>query len=296
MGISVGMSIVSLPDTKKPYPDLLAFFARRFPKIPVQTWIDRIKAGKVLTEEGSPITLDTAYIPNCRLFYYREVEEETVVPFQEQILFRNDHLMVVCKPHFLPVTPSGPYVHETLINRLKKATGNHALSPINRIDRGTAGLVLISATKETRGKYQQLFMDGLVKKTYEAVADFPHDCRETEWLVENRIEPGEPWFRMKACEGKVNARSRVRLLEIIASSRARFHLLPLTGKKHQLRIHLSGLGFRIVNDRFYPALLPEMADDFNRPLQLLSRRIEFKDPVTGVEMVFESSRKLKLAP
>ncbi len=295
MGISGSMSIVSLPDMEKPYPDLLTFFARRFPKIPAQTWIDRINAGKVLTENGSPVTLETNYTPNCRLFYYREVEKEPAVPFQEQILFANDHLMVVCKPHFLPVTPSGPYVQETLLNRLKKSTGNPFLSPINRIDRGTAGLVLISVNEGTRGQYQRLFMEGQVKKTYEAVAYFPHNGGKIEWLVENRIELGEPWFRMAVCKGKVNARSRIRLLGIGSSSQAQFHLFPFTGKKHQLRIHLSGLGFPIVNDRLYPQLLPEKPDDFNRPLQLLSRTIEFRDPLTGVQMTFESQRKLKFA-
>lgn len=291
MGISVSSSIVSMPDTKRPYPTLLEFLIRRFPKVPAQTWLERIATQKVLTEEGHPVTLATPYMPNKRLLYFREVEEEPVVPFQEQILFTNDHLMVACKPHFLPVTPGGPYVRESLINRLKEKTGNPFLSPINRIDRGTAGLVLISVNKATRGMYQQMFMDGRVKKIYEAVANFAYNSGQTEWMVENRIERGEPWFRMKTCEGKVNARSRIRQIEV-KGSRARFQLFPVTGKKHQLRIHLSGLGFPIVNDRYYPALLPEMLDDFNRPLQLLSRKIEFRDPLTGQDMSFESPRNV----
>lgn len=284
---------MSMPDMRRPYPTLLAFLVGRFPKISAQKWVERIATGKVLTEDGHPVTLDTQYIPNKRLFYFREVETEPVVPFQEQILFRNDHLMVACKPHFLPVTPGGPYVRETLINRLKENTGNPFLSPINRIDRGTAGLVLISVNKETRGLYQQLFMDGLVRKTYEAVADFPYDSGQKEWLVENRIEQGEPWFRMKTGVGEVNARSLIKLVEVIGSQ-ARLQLFPITGKKHQLRIHLSGLGFPIVHDRYYPTLMKETPDDFSRPLQLLSRKIQFRDPITGVEMSFESPRDLIL--
>ena len=293
MGISVTPSIVSMPDTEKPYPTLLEFLVKRFPKIPEQTWMKRIATGNVLSDEGHPISLATPYMPNKRLFYFREVEEEAEIPFREQVLFKNDHLIVACKPHFLPVTPGGSYVCETLTNRLKQSTGNPFLSPINRIDRGTAGLVLISVNKETRGMYQQMFMNGLVQKTYEALADFPDDSGQTEWLVENRIEQGAPWFRMKTCAGKINARSRIRLVEV-KGSRARFHLFPITGKKHQLRIHLSGLGFPIINDRYYPTLLPEIPDDFNRPLQLLSRKIEFRDPVSGVEMSFESPRNLFL--
>ncbi len=293
MGISISSSIVSMPDREKPYPTLLTFLVERFPKVAEQTWLERIAAGKVTSETGRPVTLVTPYIPNSRLFYFREVEKEPVVPFQEQILFTNAHLMVVCKPPFLPVTPGGPYVQETLLNRLKEKTGNPFLSPINRIDRETAGLVLISVNKESRGLYQHLFMDGLVRKTYEAIAEFPSGLKRTAWEVANRIEKGDPWFRMKTCEGPVNARSRLRLIEV-KGSRARFKLFPLTGKKHQLRIHLSGLGFPIVNDRYYPHLLQEVPDDFNNPLQLLSRKIEFQDPVTGEEMSFASHRKLSL--
>ena len=293
MGISVGKSTVSMPDIKRPYPTLLAFLVGRFPQITETTWLKRITTGKVLSDDGTPVSLATAYTPNQQLFYFREVAEEPVIPFQEQILYSSEHLIVACKAHFLPVTPSGPYVTETLINRLKESTGNHFLSPINRIDRGTAGLVLISAKKETRGLYQKLFMDGMVQKTYQAVVAFPDDTNETEWLVENRIEQGEPWFRMQVCEGKVNARSKIFLLKT-KGSRALMQLSPLTGKKHQLRIHLSGLGLPIEGDRCYPTLLEKTVDNYDLPLQLLSKKIEFRDPISGVEMSFESKRDLTL--
>ena len=295
MGISGTPSVVYLPDTGRPYPALIDFLAGRFPKIPVETWVSRILAGKVLTEEGQPVTPETAYLPDRRLFYYREVAEEPAIPFAEQILFQNDHLLVADKPHFLPVTASGPYVRETLLERLKKSTGIPHLSPINRIDRETTGLVLLSTKKETRGAYQHMFMEeGAIRKTYEAIAKFDPACNRTEWLVENRIEKGEPWFRMNSSNGPVNARTRLRLIET-DGSRARFELFPLTGKKHQLRLHLSGLGFPIVGDRVYPELLPKSQDNFDFPLQLLSRRIEFRDPLTGAEVSFESPRRLSLA-
>jgi tRNA pseudouridine32 synthase/23S rRNA pseudouridine746 synthase len=293
LGISVGASTVSMPDMKRPYPTLLAFLVGRFPQINETIWLERITKGKVLSEDGTPVSLTTAYTPNQRLFYYREVAEEPVIPFREHILYSSEHLIVACKPHFLPVTPSGPYVTESLINRLKESTGNHFLSPINRIDRGTAGLVLISAQKETRGLYQQLFMDRMVQKTYQAVVGFSGEMSETEWLVENRIEQGEPWFRMQTCEGKVNARSKIFLLKT-KGSRALMQLSPVTGKKHQLRIHLSGLGMPVVGDRCYPILLEKTVDNYALPLQLLSKKIEFRDPISGVEMSFESKRDLIL--
>jgi len=293
LSISASTSTVFMPDREKPYPTLLAFLVERFPKITEMTWLERIASGKVLSEDGTPVSLITEYTPNQRLFYFREVIDEPVIPFEEQILFSSKHLIVACKPHFLPVTPSGPYVGETLINRLKKSTGNPFLSPINRIDRETAGLVLISANKQTRGLYQQLFMEGMVQKTYQAVVEFPGQTSETKWLVENRLERGEPWFRMRACKGRVNARSKIFFLKA-KGSRALVQLAPLTGKKHQLRIHLSSLGMPIINDRCYPTLLEKTADDYNLPLQLLSKKIEFRDPLSGVPMSFESKKDLVL--
>ncbi|PHR23115.1 MAG: pseudouridine synthase [Desulfotalea sp.] len=293
MGISTGRSTVFMPDTKKPYPNLLTFLVGRFPHISKIIWEERLTTGKVLAEDGSSVSLDTPYGPNQRLFYFREVPDEPQIPFHEKIIYSDEHLLVVCKPHFLPVTPAGPFVSETLLNRLKATTGNVSLSPINRIDRGTAGLVLISAKKQTRGLYQKLFMDGMVQKTYQAVVEFPGDTVETEWLVENRIEQGEPWFRMQACEGTVNARSTIVLLTT-KGSRALLELSPATGKKHQLRIHLSGLGLPIVGDRYYPILLEKSADDYALPLQLLSKKIEFTDPISGVKRSFESARNLVL--
>jgi tRNA pseudouridine32 synthase/23S rRNA pseudouridine746 synthase len=292
MGISPGSSIVSLPEIDGPAPSLIAFLCTRFPHVSQDIWIQRIETGKILTEEGEPVTLNTPYAPNTRLFYFREVEEEITIPFQEKIIFINDHFTVVCKPHFLPVTPSGPYVLETVINRIKEKTGNHDISPINRIDRETAGLVLLSNNKETRGRYQQLFMEGRVQKTYEAIAHYQNASNKREWLVENRIETANPWFLMKSCPGQTNARSKLTLVRS-HGTKALFTLSPLTGKKHQLRIHLSDLGFPIVNDRYYPELRPEKPLDFDHPLQLLSQRIEFRDPISGCKLAFESDRTLQ---
>jgi len=68
--------------------------------------------------------------------------------------------------------------------------------------------------------------------------------------------------------------------------------VPLTGKKHQVRLHLSAIGFPVANDRKYPALLPEQEADFSKPLQLLAKRIVFKGPITGTLCEFESEGKL----
>ncbi len=291
MAISEYQSTVVMPKTGKPFPTILDFLTCRFPGIDRDTWKVRMLSGKVLTQEGKAVSLDTPYMPLKKLHYFREVEEETVVPFAEEIIFCNVELLVACKPHFLPVTPAGRYVNQCLLHRLKEKTGNRDLAPINRIDRETAGLVLFSMNPKTRGLYQKLFMDGQVKKTYEAVAKFPRDQEETSWRVENRLAKGEPWFRMKTVPGKTNAVSKISLVRV-KGKQAVFQLCPITGKKHQLRVHLSGLGFPILNDRYYPDLLPERINSFTDPLQLLAKKIQFRDPVSEKQVDYETRRKL----
>jgi tRNA pseudouridine32 synthase / 23S rRNA pseudouridine746 synthase len=291
MGISKHPSIVTMPKTEKPYPSILAFLSRRFPCISPETWEKRILEGKVHDENAQLITLDTEYVPLKRIFYFREVSVEPFIPFAEKILFIDDEILVACKPHFLPVTPGGRYVDECLLNRLRDSTGIEDLAPLHRIDRETAGIVLFSVNKKSRGLYGKLFLNGQVEKNYQAISVCQPLQETAEWYVENRIERGEPWFRMKAASGKANARSIINLVEV-KGERARFILQPQTGKTHQLRIHMSGLGFGILNDRFYPELQAEREDDFDTPLQLLAHTLRFKDPLSGRSREFISERTL----
>jgi tRNA pseudouridine32 synthase/23S rRNA pseudouridine746 synthase len=292
MAIAKTPSVITLPDVQPPYPSILDFLVRTFPHVAAEHWASRLRDGRLLDDTGRTITDDTAYRPGRRIFYFREVAREPVVPFAEQILFQNDLLLVADKPHFLPVTPGGDYVEECLLNRLRTDTGIADLAPMHRLDRETAGLVLFSVNPKTRGLYHELFTRSEVEKTYEALAHIGSLPIERQWLVENRLERGEPRFRMKVVPGVVNARSAIQLLEV-SGKRARFRLQPITGKTHQLRLHMSGLGFGILNDRLYPELLPESDDDYTRPLQLLAKRLRFRDPVTGIDMEFESPQALR---
>jgi tRNA pseudouridine32 synthase/23S rRNA pseudouridine746 synthase len=291
MGISKQHSTVTMPETGKPYPSILSFLSIRFPAIPREIWEKRISEGKVRDEKSGPITLDSRYTPLNRLFYFREVSSEPVIPFAEKIIHLDDEILVACKPHFLPVTPGGRYVNECLLNRLRISTGIEDLVPLHRIDRETAGLVLFSVNKSSRGRYGTLFMNGQVDKNYQAISVCTPTQEKASWDVAGRIERGNPWFRMRAAPGTVNARSAINLVEV-KGEKARFILRPLTGKTHQLRIHMSGLGFGILNDRCYPELQDESADNFDTPLQLVAQKLRFKDPLSGRFREFESEREL----
>lgn len=293
MGRSQYPSSVVMPSgNPSQYETVLDFLIARFPRIDAEIWRQRMRDGKVHWEGGDPISVTTQFAANARVFYYREVPVEPEIPFKELIIHQDSELLVACKPHFLPVTPAGIYVQQCLLNRLREKTGIDDLTPIHRIDRDTAGLVMFSANPETRGAYQQMFAEGTVNKTYQAVAVSDDSLkRGKHWLIENRMETAEQWFRMTITAGEINARSTVRCLEI-KDDRALFELSPLTGKTHQLRVHMNSIGYPLENDRLYPNALPKAPDDFGKPLQLLAWQVEFTDPVTGNKRNFQTTRSL----
>lgn len=272
---------------------VLDFLERRFPHVGRGVWRGRLDRGKVLDEQGRPVAAGDPCLPRTRLRYFREVEQEPQIPFQERVLYRDRHLLVADKPHFLPVVPAGPYVNECLLYRLRETTGEPELTPVHRLDRATAGLVLCSVRGETRGAYARLFARREVDKEYLAVARISAEPRTCRWTLSSRLVRGTPPFRIREVEGEPNA---VTHLELLASAQGRgvFRAKPETGKKHQIRFHLASLGFPIVHERYYPELMPEAPLDLDRPLQLLARRLTFRDPVTGVERSFTSERRLAL--
>ena len=289
----VSASRVFLPDDQT-HPNLLQFFITQFPHIDVKEWEDRFAQGLVLNAEGEALKASSAYQPNTHLIYFRRLAREPEIPFEEEILFQDEHILVADKPHFLPVTPSGLYLHQTLLNRLKKKTGIQTLSPIHRIDRDTAGLVIFSIKPDERASYQNLFRDRVVTKIYEAIAPYSEALNlKLPMTYQSRLEESEHFLQMMEVEGEPNTDT---LIEIIAASKpwAKYRLTPGSGKKHQLRCHLNTLGIPIKDDQIYPILTPyqEYDLDLSRPLQLLAKEISFLDPITNAQREFMSQRAL----
>ena len=284
----VGPSCVGLPPG--PWHSMLDFFEQRFPSISRAMWQQRMEQGLVIDERGAVVTPASAYQPHQRVYYYRAVAAEPRIPFDETVLYQDEHLVVADKPHFLPVVPSGNYLNETLLLRLRQKLGLPALVPIHRIDRDTAGLVLFSVQPASRAAYSALFAERLVKKTYEAIAPWRVDL-SFPMTRESRIVEAGHFMLQHEVAGLANAITHIEVLEVHGSV-ARYALSPVTGKRHQLRVHMAALGLPIVGDGLYPTLTPEGQIDYDRPLQLLARSIEFVDPVSEQRRYFESSRQL----
>jgi tRNA pseudouridine32 synthase/23S rRNA pseudouridine746 synthase len=291
----VSASRVYLPADQS-HLNLLAFFVAQFPHIAEVEWADRFDEGLILDQEGHALKAGDPYLPNTHLLYFRRLAREPNIPFEEKILYQDEHILVADKPHFLPVTPSGLYLHQTLLNRLKKKTGIQALSPIHRIDRDTAGLVIFSINPSERAQYQNLFRDRTVKKVYEAIAPYSEELeKQLPMTYQSRLEESEHFLQMQEVEGEPNSDT---LIELIQTNLpwAKYRLTPGSGKKHQLRCHLNALRIPIKYDQIYPILTPyqEYDLDYLKSLQLLAQEISFVDPINESKRVFVSSQRLAL--
>ncbi|WP_428034143.1 pseudouridine synthase [Amphritea sp.] len=298
MAIARFPSKLTLPEINPGVVTVLDYLIGRFPQIDAQVWRQRSIDGKLHWHDGSLISAESLYRPKQRVYYYREVDCEPEIPFTETIIFEDAEILVAYKPAFLPVTPGGSYVNECLQNRLRLKTGLPTLQAVHRIDRATAGLVMFSVNPETCHLYHQLFASRKVSKLYQAIVRVDA-CRDEplngqQWEVINRLQPANPRFLMQVVEGAANSHSRMRCLDRLQDT-ALFELEPVTGKTHQLRVHMQTLGWPILHDRYYPTLQPEAADDFTQPLQLLAQQLRFIDPVTQQPRAFHCGYTLNLA-
>ena len=274
---SLPPSRLQLP--RGPWTTVLEALTAHFPGVDETTWRSRFARGRVLDAEGRALDVSAAYRVGAEVRYFREVPGEPEIPFAETVLHADAHLVVACKPHFLPVAPTGAYVHETLLARLVRRFDNPALVPLHRIDRDTAGLVLFSADPASRAQYHALFRERRIRKHYLAIAPplpglvFPHVHR-------SRLERGEPFFRMREVPGAANSET---VIEVVARGEQTwtYRLEPVTGRKHQLRVHMAALWAPILHDRLYPRLREQVQDDPHRALRLFAHALAFDDPVSG---------------
>lgn len=294
----VSPSCVVVPSAQ--WPDCLSFLAERIPAVPQAEWRQRMQQGGVVNAHNQPVPPETPCAPGLRLYYWREVPSEHEVPFPVGIVHRCEHLVVADKPHFLPISPKGRHVQQTLLVKLKRLTGIDTLVPVHRIDLETAGLVAFSVQPAERAAYQRLFAERRVHKVYEAIApvrpglSFPMHCL-------TRLEESPHFMAMHTVPGEPNADTRIELLRTFIGQSGQllghYRLHPHTGRKHQLRAQMNHLGLPLLNDRIYPVLQPEppasQAPDFSKPLQLLACALAFEDPITGQAHVFHTQQSLQ---
>lgn len=283
------LSRLYLQPLPSPPATVLDHLAACFPHVARETWLDRFDRGLVALSDGTVLTAAAPYRPGVTVCYRRAVECEPKIDEKETILYRNQRILVVHKPHGMPVTPAGDYVERSLLFRLQRDTGEMDLAPAHRLDRETAGVVLFIVNASDRAAYHQLFSSGRIEREYYAAARLGERATAESWTVRCRIEDGSPWFVQRVAEGAPNSTTHIELVRR-SGSEGLFRLLPETGRKHQLRLHMAASGYPISGDPLYPAVREREPGE--PPLQLLAFRLAFEDPVDGTPHTFTSPASL----
>lgn len=249
--------------------------------------------GRFVDQDGRVLRDDDPYVPARHVWFHRDLRDEPVVPGTVHVLHRDERLVVVDKPPFLSTIPRGRHVVQSVVVRLRAELDLPELSPLHRLDRSTSGLLLLATEQRWRGAYQTAFQRRAIDKTYRALAPLRDDL-ELPTVVRNHIRKHHGTVLAEVVPGAaVNAETHV-ALEREVDGLGLYRLAPRTGRTHQLRLHLAGLGIPIVGDALYPVLRDVDVDDFREPLQLLAAGLAFTDPVDGRHREFRSVRELPL--
>jgi tRNA pseudouridine32 synthase / 23S rRNA pseudouridine746 synthase len=260
---------------------------------------DRVDVARMLADERfvydslAPVRDEHAYEPHTFVWFHRDLPEEVEVPGRIHVVHRDERLVVVDKPAFLSSIPRGRHVRQSVVVRLRDELGLPELSPLHRLDRVTSGLLMLATERRWRGGYQTLFQEGAVSKTYRALAPVRPEL-ELPVVVRNHLEKRRGSWQAEVVPGApVNAETLVELAGRHGDLGV-YRLSPRTGRTHQLRMHLHGLGIPIAGDPLYPVVQDLAVDDFSHPLQLLAAELAFVDPFDGTDRGFTSVRSLPL--
>ena len=254
--------------------------------------------GRFVYASGTPVTDQDLYRPHTFVWFHRDLADEVGVPGPLHIIYRDDRIVVIDKPPFLSTIPRGRHVVQSVVVRLRAELELPELSPLHRLDRVTSGLLILATERRWRGAYQSLFQRGEIDKTYRALAPL-YPGLELPITVHNHLATTRGQWQAEVVRNALaNAETRVELeteLTTEGGNRGIYRLSPRTGRTHQLRMHMLGLGIPIDNDPLYPVVVDVPVHDFTRPLQLLASSVRFTDPIDGRARQFESIRRLPLS-
>lgn len=250
-----------------------------------------LAAGRFVYESGVPVSGSDPYRPTTFVWFHRDLADEPVVPGPIHLIYRDDRIVVIDKPPFLSSIPRGRHVVQSVVVRLRAQLELPELSPLHRLDRVTSGLLVLATERRWRGAYQTLFQRSEVTKVYRALAPLRPEL-ELPVTVRNHLRAVPGSWQGEVVPGlPANAESLIELTGEVGDA-GLYRLSPRTGRTHQLRLHMLGLGIPIQDDPLYPLVQNVSVHDFTRPLQLLASDLAFTDPIDGGARWFESVRKL----
>lgn len=257
-----------------------------------ETHVDAMLArGAFVDDKARPWSGDEPYRPHTFVWFHRDLRDEPEVPGELVVLHRDERIVVLDKPHFLSTIPRGRHVLQSAVVKARNQLGLPELSAAHRLDRATAGVLLMTTERRWRAPYQDMFASRRAMKRYRVIAPFDPGLRMPR-MVESHLVKRVGTLQAATVPGAPpNSRTEIRLVER-RGELAMYEARPLTGRTHQIRAHFNQLGIPILGDALYPRILDVDIDDFSTPLRLLAYELSFLDPIDGTHRAFTSARHL----
>ncbi len=283
------MTPTRVRDSPAKWETMLDWLVERLPAhVPVQQMVER---SEFVYRDGTAIQAGDPYRHHTYVWFHRDVKPEPEVPGRIHLIHQDERIVVVDKPPFLATIPRGTHIRQSVVVRLRDELSLPELTPMHRLDRATSGLLALTTQKRWRGIYQPLFDRRKVTRTYLALAPLRTDLN-FPFRVTSHLQKTHGVPQTKVFPGRSPNSETIMELAGTVGDLGLYRLTPKTGRTHQLRAHLSGLGIPIINDPLYPDMLDVAVDDFSRPLQLLAAELTFTDPIEGTLRAFRSMRDL----
>jgi len=262
---------------------LLDYLSGRFTYHGRDKWEGLAAQGRI-TVNGLAARACETVAPGDMIAYDPGEFEEPAADLSYRIVFEDEWLLGIDKPGNLLVHRAGRSFRNNLMYQLRyvHAPPYPAAHAAHRLDRGTSGVVCVAKNVEVLTALGRQFAEGKVDKTYLAVVRGAPEARELNFPVGKISEPA-PSCRHGVVQGGKAARTLITGVQRLGHQHSLVTVRPLTGRTHQIRVHLAAIGAPIVGDRLYG----EGGEQFSRHA-LHCASLSFVHPVTGHECRIEA--------